>query len=79
MGLEREQLLQRLAQRPNAVRFSELERLLGMYGWSLDRVRGSHHIFRKVGVATALVVPMRRPHLLRVYVQQVLAALESEE
>jgi predicted RNA binding protein YcfA (HicA-like mRNA interferase family) len=77
--VEREQLRQRLAQRPNAVRFSELERLLEMYGWSLDRVRGSHHIFRKEDVTTALVVPMRRPHLLRVYVQQVLAALESEE
>ena len=70
-GMKRQELRRRVAQHRNAVSFAELQQLLEAYGWELDRVRGSHHIF-KCGSQT-LTVPHRRPHVLPVYVKQVLA------
>jgi predicted RNA binding protein YcfA (HicA-like mRNA interferase family) len=41
------ELLQRLARgQLRNVRFSDLQRLLAALGFDLDRVRGSHHIYR---------------------------------
>jgi len=78
----RRQLWERLAQRPRAVRFDEIQRLLELSGWTLDRVRGSHHVFRRAGAQ--LTVPYRRPHVLPVYVREVLRrtrrdALENQD
>jgi predicted RNA binding protein YcfA (HicA-like mRNA interferase family) len=59
------------------VRFSELQDMLEAYGWRLDRVRGSHHIFRRG--TEKLSVPYRRPHVLVAYVRQALKATEGED
>lgn len=32
---------------PSEVRFAEVSRLLKKHHWSLIRIRGSHHVFRK--------------------------------
>lgn len=32
---------------PSEVRFAEVSRLLKKHSWSLIRIRGSHHVFRK--------------------------------
>jgi len=68
--MDRREFRQRLAQRPNSVRFDELERLLDLYGWALDRSRGSHFGFRRG--TEKIVIPFRRPHVLAVYVRLVL-------
>jgi predicted RNA binding protein YcfA (HicA-like mRNA interferase family) len=52
------------------VRFEELRRLLEAYGWTLDHVRGSHHIFTRE--SETFSVPLRRPHVLPVYVREAL-------
>jgi hypothetical protein len=39
------ELLQRILARPKNVRFREIIRLAEAFGFRLDRVRGSHHIF----------------------------------
>lgn len=69
--MDRREYRRRLAERPNSVRFEELERLLSLYGWTLDRSRGSHFGFRR-GTAK-IVIPRRRPHVLAIYVRLVLA------
>jgi predicted RNA binding protein YcfA (HicA-like mRNA interferase family) len=61
----------------NAVRFEELRRLLEAYGWELARIRGSHHVFVRDGAQ--LTVPHHRPHVLPVYVRQVLALIQEPE
>ncbi len=66
----------RIGRRPNAVRFEEVRQLLEAYGWTLDRIRGSHYVFAR-GSET-LVVPHRRPHVLPVYVRRVLAVTQEE-
>lgn len=60
-----------VAAHPRAVRFEELRRLLELAGWRLARTRGSHHAFTREGAT--LIVPRRTPHMLPVYVRQVLA------
>jgi predicted RNA binding protein YcfA (HicA-like mRNA interferase family) len=69
--MKRQELRRRVAQHRKSVSFDELRHLLEAYGWELDRVRGSHHVF-KCGSQT-LTVPHRRPHVLPVYVREVLA------
>lgn len=68
--MERQELRERLARRPHAVRFAELDRLLRLSGWELARVEGSHHIYVQGG--HIFVVPYRRPHLLAAYVRAAL-------
>ena len=75
--VDRQELRRRLAQRPNAVRFSELQQLLEAYGWRLERVRGSHHLFVRGG--ERLVIPLRRPHVLPIYVRQVLSRTQEQD
>lgn len=65
--MDRRELRRRPAQRPHAVRFSELDRLLDMYGVTLERVRGSHQIYGHEG--ERFIIPYRRgkipaPHVL---------------
>ncbi len=67
----------RIAQHPNTVRFQDVVRLLTLSGWTLDRVRGSHHVFRKG--ADKLVVPFRKPHILSIYVKQVLDQTKEDD
>jgi predicted RNA binding protein YcfA (HicA-like mRNA interferase family) len=76
--MDRQELRQRLAQRPNSVRPEELISLLEAYGWTLDRIRGSHHVFVRPG-GPPLTVPSRRPHVLAVYVRRVLSMTEGED
>jgi predicted RNA binding protein YcfA (HicA-like mRNA interferase family) len=74
--VDRRELRARLARRPNAVRFEELQRLLEAYGWALVRVRGSHHTFRRAG--ETYTVPLRRPHVLTVFVRGALERTEED-
>jgi predicted RNA binding protein YcfA (HicA-like mRNA interferase family) len=74
--VDRKEFRRRLAQRPNAVRFPEIERLLGLYGFELDTVRGSHHVFRD-GDGRHVSVPRRVPFVKRAYVREVLHLTEG--
>jgi predicted RNA binding protein YcfA (HicA-like mRNA interferase family) len=65
----------RMAQHPNAVAFAEARAVLEAFGWELDRVRGSHHIFRRG--SERINIPLRRPHIRRAYVRDVLDATAS--
>lgn len=74
--VNRRELWRRLAQRPNAVRFAEMRQLLELAGWTLERVKGSHHVFGRDG--EQLVVPYRRPHVLAAYVREALRRTKEE-
>lgn len=69
--MDRREYRRRLANRPNDVRFEEVERLLGLYGWELDTIRGSHHVFKRDG-KDLISIPLRRPRILAAYVRRVL-------
>ena len=46
-----------------AVAPRKLIRVLEREGWQLDRVKGSHHVFRHPGFPNRVVVPMHRRDL----------------
>ncbi len=67
-----EQLMQRiLSGRSDAnIRFDELCALLGSLGF-VERVRGSHHIFRKMGVPERITLQRDANHAKPYQVRQV--------
>jgi len=73
--VDRAELRRRIAQRPNSVRFEELRRLLELYGWQVERVRGSHHYF--VNGRWRFSLPRQLPQMKPTYVRQVLALIEE--
>ena len=58
-----------MSQRLPAVKPKQLIRVLEREGWQLDRVRGSHHVFRHPDQRRRVVVPVHgrelRPGTLR--------------
>lgn len=75
--MDRREFRRRLASRPRAVRFEELERLLHLYGWSFARSKGSHFVF--VRDAEQIVVPFQRGNVSPAYVREVLSRVEGED
>lgn len=74
--MDRQELWQRLARRPNSVRFSELVQLLEHSGFVLHTTRGSHHTYKRDH--QRITIPFRRPHVLPVFVKQVLQLTREE-
>ena len=74
--MERRELWRRLATRPRNVRFDEVERLLLLSGWALERTRGSHKHFKKG--PDRITVPYRPGTILAVYVRDVLQRTREE-
>jgi predicted RNA binding protein YcfA (HicA-like mRNA interferase family) len=70
----REKLLERIRDHPNSVPPHDLWALLEAYGFALDRVSGSHHVY--VGAGVTLVIPLHKPHIKAGYVRQVLATID---
>jgi len=46
---QRDNLLKKIRSHPKSVSFHDLDSLLRMYGYELDRVSGSHHIYARQG------------------------------
>jgi predicted RNA binding protein YcfA (HicA-like mRNA interferase family) len=76
--MDRQEMRQRIAQHPNAVTAAELFAMLEAYGWTLDRVRGSHHIYRKEGAAP-FPIPVHGRTVKPVYVRHALTLTEGED
>jgi predicted RNA binding protein YcfA (HicA-like mRNA interferase family) len=55
---------------PSPVRFAVVRKLLESHGWTLVRVKGSHHQFTKPGERT-LVITVHGGKVQPVYVQQI--------
>ena len=74
----RDKRLEKIRHNPKNVSFEELQTILLSFGFKLDRVAGSHHIFvlevddndKKV-----LTVPFRRP-LKPIYVKQAIHLID---
>ena len=67
---KRDKLLELLKNSPNNVRFSDICKLLELESFFLDRITGSHHIFKKNDVI--LVIPVHNKKVKSVYIRRVL-------
>jgi len=49
-------LYQRLIGNPTAIKFSDFQRVLEAFGFTLDRIKGSHHIYKHPSIPRPLSV-----------------------
>ena len=62
---------------PVGLRFAELQRLTEAAGFALKRIRGSHHIYARHGVAEIIDLQPREKAAKPYQVRQVLALIEK--
>lgn len=76
---KRDKLRNKLRNNPKAARFSQIETLLLSFGFTLDRVRGSHHTFlyRDDENKIRIVVPVHGNKVASFYVKEVLDILDE--
>ncbi len=70
-----EKLLEKLKNSPHNTTFARLEKVLLSEGFILDRIAGSHHIFKKG--ATTFVIPVHNNKVKVVYVKRVIELIEE--
>jgi predicted RNA binding protein YcfA (HicA-like mRNA interferase family) len=63
---------------PSNVRFAEVRKLLELNGWTLARIRGSHHVFTKPGLGS-LPIPVHRNQVKAAYVRKIQKILSEEK
>ncbi len=71
----REKLLESINNGPNNVTFSQIRKLLELSGFTLDRVSGSHHVFRRD--STIIPIPVHNNRVKTVYVKRVLELIDE--
>jgi predicted RNA binding protein YcfA (HicA-like mRNA interferase family) len=74
---KKEKLLELLKNSPNNVTFGDIRKLLELEGFDLDRITGSHHIFKKNEIV--LVIPVHNNRVKSVYVKRVVELIEGEQ
>ncbi len=74
---KREKLIESLKQSPNNATFSQIRKILEQEGFALERITGSHHVFRKE--ATIFVIPVHKNKVKAVYVKRVVEIIENNE
>jgi predicted RNA binding protein YcfA (HicA-like mRNA interferase family) len=74
---KREKLLELLKNSPNNVTFGGIRKLLELEGFDLDRITGSHHIFKREEIV--LVIPVHNNRVKSVYVKRVVELIEGEK
>ena len=74
---KREKLLEKLRQSPHNVTFDQVRNLLELESFRLDRVSGSHHVFRKGEVI--FVLPVHQNRVKSVYVKRLIGIIEQND
>jgi predicted RNA binding protein YcfA (HicA-like mRNA interferase family) len=73
--MRKDKLLTRLKNNPSGATFDDIRRLLLHEGFRIDRITGSHHIFRKSDVI--FVIPVHANRVKSVYVKRVIKLVEE--
>jgi predicted RNA binding protein YcfA (HicA-like mRNA interferase family) len=73
---KRDKLIERLKNSPNNATFAQIEKLLIQENFVLERVTGSHHVFKKSDLI--FVVPVHKNKVKAVYVKRVIELIEEE-
>ncbi len=73
--VKKEKLFDKIRNNPSGVRFSDLRKLLEDENFLLERITGSHHIFKKESYI--FVIPVHDGHVKTVYVKKVIDLIEE--
>lgn len=76
MMSKREKLLDAIKNSPNNVTFAQGRKLLENSGFVLDRIAGSHHVFRRDDII--IPVPVHKNRVKLVYVKRVIELVEED-
>jgi predicted RNA binding protein YcfA (HicA-like mRNA interferase family) len=71
--MRKQKLIDRLTNNPKHATFEDIRTVLKYAGFRLDRVTGSHHIFKKSRVT--FVIPVHANRVKSVYVKRVIALI----
>ena len=71
-----DKLLDRLSGNPHGASFAEIRKLLVEQDFSLDRITGSHHIFKRGPLI--IVIPVHNKRVKAVYVRRVVELIKNE-
>jgi predicted RNA binding protein YcfA (HicA-like mRNA interferase family) len=76
---KRDRLRRRLRNNPKGAKFSEIETLLLGFGFTLDRVSGSHHLFRydMDEDTVSVIIPVHGNSVKTHYVKEVTELLDA--
>ena len=75
----RDKLVERALQRPTAMRFSEIRRLVEMHGWEMAKPKGSSHfVFKKAG-QFPITIPVHNERVEDVYIDQICKRLGLDD
>jgi predicted RNA binding protein YcfA (HicA-like mRNA interferase family) len=74
---KREKLIDRLTNSPQNATFADIRNLLEYEGFYLDRVTGSHHIFKYA--ETTFVIPVHNNRVKVIYVRKVLELIAAAD
>ena len=74
---KKDKLLELLRNSPNNVTFGDIRKLLEFEDFVLDRISGSHHIFKKDEMI--LAIPVHNNRVKSVYVRRVIELIEGEQ
>ena len=75
--MRKHKLIERLTNNPKEATFDDVRTLLSYAGFKLERVTGSHYIFKKSGII--FVIPVHANRVKSVYVRRVIALIEQAE
>ena len=73
--MRKQKLLEHLTNNPKNATFDDLRALLFYEGFELERVTGSHHIFKRGDVR--FVIPVHANRVKSVYVRRVIALIKQ--
>ena len=74
---KREKLIDRLTNSPQSATFADVRNLLEYEGFYLDRVKGSHHVFKYA--ETSFVIPVHNNRVKAIYVRKVLELIDQAD
>lgn len=72
---KKDKLFERIKNNPRNVRFSDLRSLLKEENFFLERITGSHHIFKRNDYV--FVIPVHNDRVKTVYVKKVIELIED--
>lgn len=74
---KREKLFDKISNNPKDVSFSDIRKLLEQEEFTLERVTGSHHVFKKDSVT--FVIPVHNNKVKTIYVKRVIELIEESK
>jgi predicted RNA binding protein YcfA (HicA-like mRNA interferase family) len=76
---KKEEMLEKLLQKPKGMRFDEIKRILENEGFKNVRTRGSHFIFKNNDTGKRIIIPSHNNTVKKYYLEEIIKILNLED